>query len=238
MAVKNSKTGLPNLDPRLELAASMVEGSVCADVGCDHGYVAISLVLSGKCRKILASDIRPEPLNSARCNAARFGASDNIEFFLANGLSGIPVESCGVSDIVICGMGGELIASILDSSAYVKTGINLVLQPMTRPEKLRQYLSHGFTVEDEKLCRCAGHIYCCIKAKYTGVVSEYTAAELLLGRENIKKHSALLSALISQEIARTEKIIRGRTEGGLDCQQERRLIEELRCLNEREMSKV
>ena len=63
---------------------------------------------------------------------------------LADGLDGVQPEKDGVNEIIICGMGGELIARIVDASAYTRTpDVNLILQPMTCAPELRQYLWLG-----------------------------------------------------------------------------------------------
>ena len=131
---------IPILDSRLSLAASFVrEGSVVADIGTDHAYIPIYLLLTNKSKSTIAADINEGPLERARINADRYGIRDGITFCLADGLSTLPLEEMGVTDIVICGMGGELIASIIDASEYAKkSGVRFILQPMSHAEKLRK----------------------------------------------------------------------------------------------------
>ena len=60
------------LTPRLKAAADMVGKTQCvADIGTDHGYIPVYLALSGNAGRIIASDINPGPLETARRNAAR-----------------------------------------------------------------------------------------------------------------------------------------------------------------------
>ena len=115
MTKTNEKNIIP--DGRLGRAADFVrEGAVVADIGTDHAYLPIYLLLSGKIKFAVASDINRGPLDSAKRNAAKYGLTDKMRFTLANGLDGLPLEEDGVSDIVICGMGGELIAQIIAAS--------------------------------------------------------------------------------------------------------------------------
>ncbi len=44
-----------------------------ADIGTDHGYLGIHLLRTGRCRRVIAADLREKPLASARANAAAFG---------------------------------------------------------------------------------------------------------------------------------------------------------------------
>ena len=47
-----------------------------ADVGTDHGYLAIHLLQTGRCARVIASDLREKPLASAKINAAAYGFSE------------------------------------------------------------------------------------------------------------------------------------------------------------------
>ncbi|MBQ4606405.1 MAG: SAM-dependent methyltransferase, partial [Clostridia bacterium] len=108
-------------DDRLKTAASMVTaGGVTADVGTDHGYIPIWLLQQGICDTAVASDINRGPLDRARENGIRYGVADRLKLYLCDGLDGVEPEENRVTDICICGMGGELIGAIVCRSAYVK----------------------------------------------------------------------------------------------------------------------
>ena len=144
------------LATRLAAAASFVrEKSVVSDVGTDHAFLPVSLILAGKSSFAVASDINKGPLERAVSSAEKYGVSDKMEFVL---VGGIPDEECrkhNVTDIVVCGMGGELIEKIVSSSPYAqKSGVRLVLQPMSFAPELRKYLCFaGFDIVNEKLCK-------------------------------------------------------------------------------------
>lgn len=65
-------------------------GTRAADIGTDHGYLAVYLLREGICPFVTAADLREQPLQKARENAARFGVSENMQFFLSDGLQSIP----------------------------------------------------------------------------------------------------------------------------------------------------
>lgn len=222
---------IPILDSRLYLAASFVrEGSVVADIGTDHAYIPIYLLLTNKSKSTIAADINEGPLERARINADRYGIRDGITFCLADGLSTLPLEEMGVTDIVICGMGGELIASIIDASEYAKkSGVRFILQPMSHAEKLRKYLSEkGFEIVDGGLCTSQDKNYQCIVCTYTGVPYTLTTAELELGRENINGHrSPLFFEMLERLIKKAERAIEGRRLGGLDSSELSLLLSQL-----------
>ena len=77
------------LSPRLGAIAGLVpEGCGClADIGTDHGYVPVSLLLEGRVWRAVAADIGAPPLEHARRTAARYGVTDQIDFRLGDGLS-------------------------------------------------------------------------------------------------------------------------------------------------------
>ena len=87
---------------------------------------------------------------------------------MTNGLEGLSEE--GITDVAVCGMGGELIADILSRAPFVKDkGVRLILQPMSRAAELRSYLAaEGFKIESETFVCAAGKSYVCISASFSG----------------------------------------------------------------------
>ena len=197
----------------------------------DHSTMPIYAILAGISKRGVASDINKGPLERAKENGDRYGVSDRLCYYLSDGLDGVEPEKNGITDIVICGMGGELIARIVDDSAYTRTnGVRLILQPMSMADELRKYLTeNGFAILDEALSRAAGKIYACIHAEYTGKAEAvpYTEAELLLGRHNIAKGGALFLELAEKELARLKKRIGGLKSGGYGAEEEENLLSEI-----------
>lgn len=152
------------LDKRLELCAEFVsgKGTVC-DIGTDHAYLAVELIKSGKCRKVIASDINEGPLESARKNVEKYGVSDSVELVLSDGLENINLDD--VTDIVIAGMGGETIVKIISSKFNRDSRIRYILQPMTKPEVLRKWLGDNYFVAYEKAVEDGDKIYMVICAE-------------------------------------------------------------------------
>ena len=157
------------LDNRLLSVASYIrQGAYMADIGTDHAYLPVYLCQSGKISRAIASDIAKGPCERATATVERAGLSDRISVVMTNGLQGLGEQ--GLTDIAICGMGGELIASIIDEADFTKTpAIRLVLLPMTKVGYLREYLaSHGFAVEGETLSSVQNKVYTCLCVSYTG----------------------------------------------------------------------
>lgn len=171
------------LDPRLALLYEMAPScKLAVDVGADHGFLICALVEGGKAERGIAADLKPQPLEKARREAERRGLSAQMDFVLTDGLTGISPEGLGA--VVIAGMGGETILHILESWAYRETpGIVYLLQPMTKAERLRQWLwDNGFTIRREECCTAAGRVYTVLEVIYTGEVTSHPAWECCLGK--------------------------------------------------------
>jgi len=236
------------LDDRLRCAASFVRcGSVAADVGTDHAYLPIFLTVNGICPRAVGSDINEGPINRARENVDKYGLGDRITLIHTDGLRGL--ESTGAKDIIICGMGGEMIIDIIRNAQFVFSGdARLILQPMTKQAKLRQYLTEsGFAIEDERLVKSGGKLYQCICASWRGTESalaagvpteltpasltQYSAVELLLGRANIERGETgdgLFTDFIDKVIGAKTKQLNGKISGNANIEKEHALLGKLK----------
>lgn len=224
------KIMLPVLDDRLLLIASMVrEGAVPLDVGTDHAYVPIYLIKSGICRKAVASDVNRQPLTNACANAQRFGVFEKINFCLGNGIADIHPENYDITDIIIAGMGGELIAEIIDKSDYTRIpGVRLILQPMSSVQELRGYLAEmGYATVTEKLCRASDKYYTCIVCEYDGVRREVPPVRLLVGEAVDDESDPLVNGFLDSTAKKLRRKIRGRREGGLPVAYEEEMLREI-----------
>ena len=148
------------LTPRLALLASWVpEGARLADIGTDHAYLPVWLMLAGRLRSAIASDLRAGPLDRARATGKTWGVAERIDFRLGPGLDTVAPEEADT--VVIAGMGGETIAAILAAAPWTADGRHrLLLQPMTRAWELRAFLAdNGYAITREALVRDRGTLY-------------------------------------------------------------------------------
>ena len=147
------------LSPRLLICAGFVcPGDRVADIGCDHGYLSIHLLTTGKAKHVIASDINEGPLQSAIRNAEKFGVRDKISFYLSDGVRNIPRDF----DTLVCaGMGGDTMIHILESAPWLKSSqYRLVLQCQSKTPMLRQYLSrHGWRITEETVLKDGRFLY-------------------------------------------------------------------------------
>lgn len=187
----------------------LTQGGAVIDVGTDHAYLPIYLVGQNISSRALACDINRGPIESAERNIAAAGLEDKIDTLCTDGLHG--AEHFDADDIMIFGMGGELIIRILSEAPWVKdANIGLVLQPMTRAHLLRRWLlENGFTIVGETITH-EDRYYQTIAARYCGKREEYTEEELLLGRLNIQNNAPHLAGFVKHEIGVWEAILRGK----------------------------
>ena len=172
------------LDARLLSCANFVRaGAVFADIGTDHGYLPIFLLSSGKISRAVLADINEGPLNSAKQNVREAGFDEQCTFKLTDGAAAL--SGLGITDYAICGMGGELIASIISAAPHLKKiGTRLILQPMSRHGATRSCLyREGFTILDERYSIAEGKCYLTILAEYTGKVRSVASEICEIGEE-------------------------------------------------------
>ena len=217
------------INDRLLTAVRFVRnGKRFADIWTDHAYLPIYLINSGIITTAIAADINKGPLDKAQENIYKYNLQDNIHTVLCDGLSKIDPDS--VDDIAIFGMGGELIIKIIDEVSWVKdTDKRLILQPMTHPEKLREYLAkNGFMILGETLSLDRGKIYQTICAQYDGIVRQYDVFTYSFGEHILKDRCILLSQLLDNTKIKIERKINGKREGGEDISYELEMLEKIK----------
>ncbi|MBN2899021.1 MAG: SAM-dependent methyltransferase [Clostridia bacterium] len=140
------------LTPRLEKIASMVPECTCiGDVGTDHAYIPAALIERGIVTKAIASDVVDGPVLNAQNTIARYGFANHVEVRKGSGLA--PYAMGEIEGVIIAGMGGPLIAEIIEADYALAQSLNfLILQPMIGQEVLRAYLeSHHFKIVEEHI---------------------------------------------------------------------------------------
>lgn len=216
------------LTPRLQAVADLVPmGTAMADIGTDHAYLPVWLLLEGKIRCAIAADLREGPLERARLTAKEYECREHITFRLCDGLSGIAPEEADT--IVIAGMGGETIAAILEAAAWTQnSSYTLILQPMSAQNDLRRWLwRNGFNVVNERII-CEGEkLYNIMFVKYEES-HPMSIAEEWAGRQYPDLDQPLRGEYLHRLLEKTGRAIDGisRGKGGRD----QARLEELRCV--------
>ena len=213
------------LTPRLMTAVPYVRpGHLVADIGTDHAYLPIYLceqkrlspvaTANGESLCAIAADINKGPVERADQHIAAAGLTKYIRTVQTDGLRGL--DAYDPDDIIIFGMGGELIAAILEASPWVaQVGKRLILQPMTHAEKLREYLlSAGCAIVGETLSREGDRVYqtiCAEPAPEGYIPPALSPAELAVGQKHFRMsepQQKSLYAILIDKTLRTETYIR------------------------------
>ncbi len=192
-------------DPRLLMLAQKIpKGAVVADIGTDHGYLVCYLAERGIASYAYACDIGEKPLEKAHRLIQSRGLENMVEARLTNGLQGLPLDR--ITHVVIAGMGGELIADILEACPDIRRGeISFLLQPMTKAERLRRWLcQNGYELTSEEAVAAGKFLYTVMEVAYTGRIWEPEPLFLWTGRlpESRSPHSKALLCRIATRLRR------------------------------------
>ena len=156
---------IPMSNRLLTVCGYVRKGDRVADIGCDHGYLGIYLLVNGIAAHTIESDVAQGPLDSAMRNARKFHTENAMTFCLSNGAKDIPRDF----DTLVCaGMGADTIISILTDSPWLADGrYRLILQCQSKRPELRRYLSdHGWRIARETLARDGKFIYTVMDVVY------------------------------------------------------------------------
>ena len=166
------------LDPRLSMIARLVgRCECCADIGCDHGRLGASLLQSGRCARMVFTDISEPSLAKAKRLIRNLGLGGRATFAAGDGALALnePADA-----VVIAGMGGATIAEIVRTGREKLGNARLILQPNVAAPQLRQALSEcGYEICDERVVLDGRRNYVVIAARPGR--SMYNEKQLVVG---------------------------------------------------------
>ena len=199
------------LSKRLQRCADYIGcANRIADIGCDHGYLGISLLKNGQVKSVIAADIRPMPLQAAKENAKRFGFDEQMEFFLSDGASAIPRDF----DVMVCaGMGADTMISIIENAPWLKsTSYRLVLQCQSKTAMLRKYLNeNGFSIVRESAIKDGRFLYSVMEVVFKQEVP-FTPGQCHFSPALAKELTEENIAYYRQVVTRLEREVAGQKE--------------------------
>ncbi|ASI34795.1 MULTISPECIES: tRNA (adenine(22)-N(1))-methyltransferase TrmK [unclassified Exiguobacterium] len=148
------------LDQRLKKVVSYIpQGAVLADIGSDHAFVPCYCIQQGLVERAIAGEVNVGPMEAAQGQVALVQLDEQIEVRLGSGLTVLtPGE---VTAVTIAGMGGTLIATILEEGkAHLSGEERLILQPNVDAVDVRKWLlEHGYALLSEAIVKENGKIY-------------------------------------------------------------------------------
>ncbi|SJZ79932.1 tRNA (adenine22-N1)-methyltransferase [Pilibacter termitis] len=199
------------LSKRLETVASFVpKKSRVADIGSDHAYLPIYLVNQGVIDFAVAGEVVKGPFENAKNQIIESGLTEKVIARMASGLNAIEQED-EIDVITICGMGGMLIANILEDGfqeGKLSGKERLILQPNVVEVEVRMWLkNHAYKIVAEEILEENEKIYEIIVAEKSSEEVELSIEEAIFGVELPKKNSAVFVKKWRQEQKHIDRII-------------------------------
>lgn len=213
------------LSLRLERVAKYVKkNDRLADIGSDHAYLPSSLALNGTIEYAIAGEVVDGPYQSAKSHVAELELENTIDVRFGNGLDVVELED-NITAISICGMGGILIASILDKGfkdGKLSGNERLLLQPNIGEYTLRKWLAeHNYTVVGEDLVEENQKLYEIMIAEKNSEFVEATESDLQFGflmkkdptplfikkwQQELKKNYYIKESLLQSKVDQTDRL--------------------------------
>ncbi|WP_419393679.1 tRNA (adenine(22)-N(1))-methyltransferase [Cytobacillus praedii] len=198
------------LSQRLEAVANYIpRGFRLADIGSDHAYLPCYAVKKGMVPFAVAGEVVEGPYQSAQRQVKLEGLEEKIIVRKGNGLE---VITHGEIDCVtIAGMGGALIASILEEGKNKLDSVKrLILQPNISAITTRQWLAdNGWELISEEILEEDNKIYEILVAEKGDPFKPYKnlQKELLLGPLLMKQSSVSFQKKWRNELKNWQRIL-------------------------------
>jgi len=168
---------------------------ILADVGCDHGKIGYTALVTGVAKKVYFVDISRDSL----LKAEKLCESKDIdtEFICQNGLGKIQADCA-----VIAGMGGQEIIEIIKNAEHLPQ--TLVLQPMKNSDILREYVQNYYKIKKDYLFFDKKYYFL---MKLSLGKDSLSKMEIKYGKTNIAHPTADFQKFLRKELALCEKIL-------------------------------
>ncbi|MCL2670764.1 MAG: class I SAM-dependent methyltransferase [Clostridiales bacterium] len=203
-----------HLSPRLSTALALLAGAkTVADIGCDHGRLAVALAQGGA--MAVGVDISEPSLMKARRLVQLAGQADRVELRVGDGLS--PLRTGEADAVCMMGMGGTLIAKLLATITPPLAGARFaVLQPQSSQEDLRRFLyENNYHISDDRVVRDGRRLYQIIKAEpratRQGLPAGFPEACYTVGYMAVAQREPLLPELLARQRVLAERRLREAT---------------------------
>lgn len=183
------------------LCALLQKSETFADVGCDHGYCSEYVLKNGLCDKVIFSDVSRGSLAKAESLLKEYVEDGNAVGVLGDGFFGVPKDT---QQVLIAGMGGSEIVSILSDKKYGFLPERFVFQPMHDQEKLRRYIvANGGYIERDFTFQDVKFYDVIVGGKWVDSMEKpsYTDAEYEFGKDNLRE-------LGEAFVLRTERLLK------------------------------
>ena len=196
---------MPFLSKRLQAIHDMLPKGVTADIGSDHGKLMIALFKSGKVTKGYAIENKKGPYQRLVKALEEENLIDDIVPLFSDGIEDLPPE---VKNIVLAGMGGDLIIKILKKHPEkLKLVSTIIVDAHGAVAKVREEISKmGYVIADEKMIKEDDKFYEIIKF-IRADIAVYTNEDLEFGPILRSEKSATFKEKYSERIAEIDNLL-------------------------------
>lgn len=196
------------IDNRLKKVSEYIIGEKLLDVGSDHAYLAIYSLQNNIIKKAICGEVVKGPYENSLKNVSAHQLEEKVDVRLGSGL--LVLDNEPIDTVTICGMGGPLIASIIEEGFHkLVNNPRFVLSANTFSEPIRRSLiEKGYYVVDEEIVKDEKrNLY------YETIVLDYgkktyTDDELYFGPVNLKKRSPMFIERLESEKKHLEQVIK------------------------------
>lgn len=198
-----------HLSKRLATVAQYVpDGARLADIGSDHAYLPAALLIQKRIRYAVAGEVAKGPFENEQKEIQRLGFQKQLIPRLADGMAAVHPDD-QINVVTIAGMGGSLIARILDEGQAQLAGVQrLILQPNVGEHQVRKWvMNHQYQIMAEQMLAEDGHVYEVIVAEPTVCPVRYGAKELLFGPFLLEKPTPIFITKWQQELERCQNAV-------------------------------
>jgi tRNA (adenine22-N1)-methyltransferase len=200
------------LSKRLErVALNIPDGSILADIGSDHAYLPCFAVIKGLAVSAIAGEVAEGPYLSAKNQVVQTGLEQCIAVRKGDGLDVLKRDEA--TCVTIAGMGGTLIASILDRGKDKLGSVKrLVLQPNVGSHNVRKWLiENDWQLISEEILDEDDKIYEILIAEKGQPLVPYSSdrdSDIFLGPFLKKEKNPIFIKKWTMEIAHWENILK------------------------------
>ena len=164
------------------------------DIGSDHSYLPIFLILKRKNFFVIATEKNKKSYNKMNKIIRKYGLEKKILTRCAFGLNAIKFFD-KINIIIICGMGGKLICKILNLG-LINKNINgnerLILQANNNEYLVRKWLfNNKYCILYENILKENNFFYEIIIAEKKKDIKKYNFYDLYFGPKLIKKKNSI-----------------------------------------------
>lgn len=218
------------LDIRLKTIADMVDKTeVIADIGTDHGYLPVYLLKNNIVKRAILTDLNEGPLQNARKTAKKYKVDSSCEFLKGDGLS--PLAGYSADVISFCGMGGELISTMLENNITIaQSASRLIFQPMNNKEILqKKLLNEGFCLDEVRVVRDKKHFYFIFSSHFENTPLFYNECDLEFPISLIRKKDPLMKEYLTYRLNVEKRVYENALNGNSldECKRREQKIKEI-----------